>query len=198
MAGWLRNSVAVVTATVLLGACAHSRPSAEPGATRSPATAGIATSASAAPSTPATAQPHQEHRPYSDQNLPPRRAGNFVVTVLSLTIEPAPGHESVRPSHAKWQTWAAEVRTCVTRTSHHTETVGWQDWRAQGIRGHLYAAAPGHAVRSWAPAYPLHKVLAPGQCATGYWQINAPNRTIRAIQFAPHGGPTLIEWLTEL
>ena len=83
------------------------------------------------------------------------------------------------------------------RSSRQRETVSWRDWRVEGMDGQIYPADPDSAQPLRTPTYPFHKVLSPGHCVTGYWLITVPKRSaIRAIQFAPDGGPVLIEWLT--
>jgi hypothetical protein len=174
---WLRSVVGLAVAGVVLGACAQSHPpAAVPGGTSS----------------------HRSHRPYSDVNPPPRHGGDFTVKVLVLTgLAPGADEHGVHADRTGLEFWGEKVRTCVNRSSHHGETVGWEDWRAQAMDGRTYPADP----RDWkplrVPTYPFHTVLSPGQCATGYWLITVPKGTdIRAIQFAPDDGRVLIEWLT--
>jgi len=131
-------------------------------------------------------------------NPPPRRAGDFVVKVL-LVARGAPGADGHprRKTPPGLEFWGEEVRTCLKGSSRHSEVVGWKDWRAEGLDGHLYPASAGGAQPLRRPAYPFHEVLSPGQCATGWWLITVPKGpVIRAIQFAPEAGPPLIEWTT--
>jgi hypothetical protein len=73
--------------------------------------------------------------------------------------------------------------------------VGWKDWLAAGMNGHLYPADASGSQPLRTPTYPFRKTLSPGQCATGWWLITVPKGAdIRAIQFAPDGGPVLLEW----
>jgi hypothetical protein len=141
---------------------------------------------------------HKGHRPYSDLNPPPRRAGDFVVKVLVVSrgAPDADGHPE-RPNRSGREFWGEEIRTCVKQSSRHRHTVGWEDWRAEGMDGHLYPAGADGSQPLRTPTYPFDKVLSPGQCVTGWWLITVPKGAdIRAIQFAPDAGPTLIEWLT--
>ena len=158
------------------------------------------TSPSAAPSqaTSSTPKAHQTHRPYSDVNPPPRRAGNFVVTVLVETnLDPRDDGHPPRPNRTGQEFWGVKARTCVKRSSRHRETVSWKDWRAEGIDGQIYATDSHGSQPLRTPTYPFHQVLSPGECATGYWLITVPHGSdIRAIQFAPEDGHVLIEWLT--
>jgi hypothetical protein len=139
---------------------------------------------------------HVRHRPYSDVNPPPRRAGDFVVKVLLVTTgAPNADQHPLRSDHTGRAFWGEEVRTCVKPSSPRREVVGWHDWRAEGVAGRVYPADPHGPQRSRTPTYPVHRVLSPGQCATGWWLITTPKgAAVRAIQFAPGGGPTLIEW----
>jgi hypothetical protein len=196
----LRCVVGLAVASVLLGACATGSPARHAALDRGVARS-AATPPAGLPSPPAaasnTSKAREKHRPYSDVNPRPRHGGDFVVTVLSLTVEEPRGRHPLRPHRTKWETWREEVRTCVKPSSRHDETVGWRDWRAEGIRGHIYPADPHHPRGSaWTPTYPVRTVLSPGQCATGYWLIIVPSEAIRAIQFAPDHGPVLIEWPT--
>jgi hypothetical protein len=86
----------------------------------------------------------------------------------------------------------------VQRSRYPDEVVGLEDWRAVGTDGRTYPAeASGHSLLVRTPRYPEHEVLAPGQCATGWWSITVPDdRAVRAIEFAPAGGPTVLEWPT--
>jgi hypothetical protein len=130
------------------------------------------------------------------------------VKVLSLSRgAPADDDHPLHPRSRGREFWGEDVRTCLRRTSGHPVAVGWRDWRAEGIHGHLYPADYRAAHRADAdgaqplrtPAYPRRVVLSPGQCVTGWWLITAPRGTlVRAIQFAPGGGRTLIEWPTML
>jgi hypothetical protein len=159
------------------------------------------TSPSAVPTPAASdvAKAHKQHRPYSDQNPRPRRAGDFDIKELLVTrdVRGADGH-SLHPDRPGLEFWGEEVRTCVRRSSHDREAVGWGDWRAEGTDGRSYPASASGAHTLPTPTYPFRKVLAPGQCVTGWWLIPVPKLPggPAAIQFAPGGGPTLIEWLT--
>jgi hypothetical protein len=131
-------------------------------------------------------------------NPPPRRGGDFIVTVLVVTRDdPGADGSPGRQDRRGWELWGEEVRTCVKRSSPHGETVGWEDWRAEAMDGRVYPADPHDWTPLRTPTYPVHEMLSPGRCATGYWLIAVPRGAdIRAIQFAPEGGPVLIEWPT--
>jgi hypothetical protein len=147
----------------------------------------------------ATPQAHRSHRPYSDVNPPPRRAGDYVVKVLlvSRDVRDADGRP-LHPDQPGLDFWGEDVRTCVKQSGSESKTVGWGDWRAEGTDGNSYPATASGAHPLPTPTYPVRKVLAPGQCVTGWWLIPVPKLPDgpTAIQFAPHGGPTLIEWPT--
>jgi hypothetical protein len=202
----LLGAVRLAAATVLLGACAHSGPAhdstAAPQASLSPsASTGAVTSPSAVPTPAGSDVPdaHRKHRPYSDVNPRPRGGGDFVITKLTETrdLRDADGH-ALHPAQPGLGYWAVEVRTCVKRSSHVSSTVGWGDWRAEGTDGRIYPADPDGVHPLPTPTYPFRKVLAPGQCVTGWWFSAVPKLPggAAAFQFAPGGGPTLIEWLT--
>ncbi|WP_028638647.1 hypothetical protein [Nocardioides sp. URHA0032] len=180
----VRGLLWFATVCILLGGCAHS-PARESSATTAPGGSDLP-------------HAHREHRPYSDQNLPPRRGGDFVVKelLLSRDVRDADG-QVLHPDEPGLEFWAEEVRTCVRRSSHHRELVGWDDWRAKGTDGRVYPARPAGAHPLPTPTYPFRKVLAPGQCVTGWWLIPVPKLPggPTAIQFAP-GGRTLIDWPT--
>lgn len=143
------------------------------------------------PSPAASAPADHGHRPWSDVNPPPRRAGDLVVKVLALSrTPPERSRASTRRGPGFWQ---EKVRTCVKASSPRAETVGRRDWRAEGLDGRRYMAGAGADL----PAYPAREVLAPGECVTGWWLVTVPHdRPIRAIQLAPGGGRPLIEWLS--
>lgn len=195
-----RTAVALAMSVALLGACAHTGDQvAVPGGPSTAPTSVSPRSSSPAPSHAAStaAKAHRSHRPYSDVNPPPRRGGDFVVKVLIVTRDkPGASGPRVRQNRTGWDYYGEEVRTCLSRSSHHRETVGWKDWRAEDVNGRTYPADPRDTSPLRRPTYPFHRVLSPGQCATGYWLITVPKGAdIRAIQFAPAGGPVLIEWL---
>ena len=198
--GCLRGAVGLAVASVVLGACADSHQAAAvPGGARSHSTPAVTPPpAATSRATSSTPKAHQTHRPYSDVNPPPRRAGDFVVTVLVVTnLDPRDDGHPPRRHRPRQEFWGEEVRTCVNPSSRHHETVGWKDWRAEGMDGRVYAADPHGSQPLRTPTYPVRKVLSPGQCVTGYWLITVPKGSdIRAIQFAPEDGPVLIEWLT--
>jgi hypothetical protein len=176
----LRDVVGLAVAGLLLGACAHGvHAGPSPGASRVP-------------------EPHRTHRPYSDVNPPSRHGGDFTVKVLVVTRDdPRPQGSRARQGRAAPPFWGEEVRTCLRRSSRHRETVGWEDWRAAATDGRVYRADPHATTPLRRPAYPVHQVLSPGQCATGYWLITVPRGAdLRAIRFAPDDGPVLIEWPT--
>lgn len=196
----VRIGVGMAVAAVLLGACAPSHDAAaDPGGTSSPQTPAVS-SPSEAPTQAASSTPESKrtHRPYSDVNPPPRRGGDFVVEVLIVTrLGPRTDRHPQRHTRTGQWFWGEEVRTCVTRSSRHSEHVGWNDWRAEATDGHIYTADPHDWRPLRTPTYPFGRTLKPGQCATGYWLITAPKGTdVSAIQFAPDNGPALIEWPT--
>ena len=198
----VRGMVGLAVASVVLGACGHTQPAgAPPGGTGSLSPPGAAQrSPSLTPTRAASTTPRarRQHHPYSDVNQPPRRAGDFIVTVLTQTsLDPSTEGRQVRQRRTGREFWGEEVRTCVKRSSRQRETVGWKDWRAEGMDGRTYEADPRGSRPLRTPPYPFHEVLSPGQCATGYWLIPVPRGSaIRAIQFAPDDGPVLSEWLT--
>jgi len=176
----------LAAACLLLGACDDGRPPQDG-------------SAAATPDAAQTPRTHHHHRAYSDQFPRPRRAGDFVITQLAVErpATDAAGHV-LRPGRPGLDLWAEKVRTCVRRTSPEGGSVGWGDWRAEATDGHTYRA-DASGVRSLpTPTYPRHRVLAPGQCVTGWWLVPVPEPPggPTAIEFAPGGGPTLITWPT--
>ncbi len=117
--------------------------------------------------------------------------------LVETNLEPGTNGHQVRPSRTGLDFWGEEVRTCVDRASRHGHAVGWTDWRAVGMGGRIYRADPHGPWPLRTPKYPVHQVLSPGQCVTGYWLITVPKgEAIRALQFAPDDGPVLIEWPT--
>src|SRR3954470_975730 len=196
------SAVLLVVVIALLGACGHGRTAdhtAAPGTPSSASSSGpseTTPSATPAPDSPSTGMSHVRHRPYSDVNPPPRRAGDFVVKVLLVTrVAPDADGHPLRPNRTGHQFWGEEVRTCLQPSGRDRAVVSWRDWSAEDVAGRVYPADPRRPQRLRTPTYPFHRVLSPGQCASGWWLITAPKgAAIRAIQFAPAGGPTLIEW----
>ncbi len=172
-----RVAVIALAAVLLLAGCTRDA--------ASPSARAVTTSPTAA------AHADDRHRPWSDVNPPPRRAGDLVVKVLALSRMPPEGRDvSTRSGPGFWQ---EEVRTCVKASSRRSETVGWRDWRAEGLDGRHYVAGAGADL----PAYPAHEVLAPGECVAGWWLVTVPHdRPIRAIQLAPGGGRPILEWMS--
>jgi len=204
----LRGAVTVVVVGVVVGvlvggcddAAHHTGSAGRPtGSASTPGTVPTPQSttpaqATATPSTGARKQPS-----YSDTNPAPRRAGNFIVKVLLVTRLVRDGNgRVVHPDRPGLEFWGEKERTCVRRSSDRSETVGWGDWRAEGTDGRVYPADPSGVDPLPSPVYPFHKELAPGQCVTGWWLIPVPKLPggPTSIEFAPGGGPTLIELLT--
>jgi hypothetical protein len=72
--------------------------------------------------------------------------------------------------------WVQEARACLPPDAPGPRTTGWVDWRLDEVDGPRLVADPTRAPRLPGPPYPVHRSLAPGQCARGWWAVPVPHR----------------------